>query len=347
MKIKKKSSSKTKSKLSFVNRLNRSKARAEAEIAESEKIEAQKDFNTHFVTEYHDSFRLPITKEYLPLIDYMRSSKVNHNNRAKNPDNIERIRRCLVAGEWYPDAVYIKISKEGFLMNGQHTLDAIFQFLTDAKTPDDVEFELGFFVGCNEDAMPYLDTQKRRSPEQNLKIEKTLLNRTQRDIVIIEGKRSVHKGKPFSRSGQVNFFEYRKVIEENKSILEDVFKDRVLSNDFPHRAIGYALFLLAKENKELAQSIMEEITEFYNKKEKGESSFASTKVMDKEIGEKVIKFLPKEHEFVELFREEKHKKMTKMASKTDRDCYRQEEFFPVACDWLVSNHNIDRKVFGL
>ncbi len=339
MKVKKISSSKTKSKLSFVKRISRSKARAEAKTIENEKNVAQEDFEAEFVTDDHESFRLPITKEYLPLIDYMRSSKVNYNNREKNPDNVKRILRCLEAGKWYPDAEYIKIAKEGFLMNGQHTLEAISQFLSDSKTPDDVEFELGFFVGCNADAMPYLDTQKKRSPEQNLKIENVLLNRTQRDIVIIEGKRVVHET-PFGRSGQVNYFEYENVIKENKSILEDVFKDRVLSNDFPHRAIGYALFLLAKENKELAESIMEEITEFHSTEDRGNSKFAYAKVRG---GGRQP--LPKEHEFVELFREKKHEKMMQMESKTDRDCYRQEEFFPLACEWLVLNHNIDQEVF--
>ena len=57
--------------------------------------------------------------------------------------------------------------------------------------------------------------------------------------------------------------------------------------------------------------------------------------------------LGQEHSLVELFREEKHLKMSHMTSKTSRDCYRQEEFFPIAVNWLLENYKIDRKTFSL
>jgi hypothetical protein len=91
------------------------------------------------------------------------------------------------------------------------------------------------------------------------------------------------------------------------------------------------LFLLAKENQELAEDIMNEICDSHSMENRGKS-FADPKQLE-------------EHLLVEMYRREKRDKIDTMSSKTNRDCYRQEEFFPIAVDWLVSNHNIDRKVF--
>ena len=335
MKVKTTNKTKKASKLYFDRKLGKSKAKMATKLSESEKIVTQDYFDEKFVKNDYEYLSVTFTSEDLPLIEYMKSSEVNSNNRQKVADNVYRLFRCLKAGVWYQENLDIHVAKEGYLMNGQHTLEAIAQFFLDANTPSDTEVPIGFKLGCNEDAMPYLDTQKKRSPEQNLVIENVLLNPIQKAIVLIEGKRVIH-GKPFGKSGQVNHFEYVDVIEENKSILEDVFKDRVLPNDFPRRAIGYALFLLAKENKGLAEDIMNEISDFCKDENRGESMSAFKKDGSA---------FPKEHELIELFRHEKNKKMKSLKSKTDRDCYRQEEFFPVAVDWLVLNHNIDRKVF--
>ncbi len=332
MKIQRLSKPKKASKLSFAKRLSRSKAKITSKITESEKIEAQKYFDETFTKNDYEYLQATLTKEDLPLIQHMKSSEVNSNNRQKNSDNVKRLYRCLKANKWYHENLDILISIEGQLMNGQHTLEAIDQYLLDANTPSDAEIQLGFKIGCNEDAMPYLDTQKKRSPEQNLKIKGVALNPTQKAVVLAEGKRVIH-GKPFGQSGQVNYFEYEDVIEENKSILEDVFEDRVLSKDFPHKAIGYALFLLAKEDQQLATEIMDEICEFHSNENRGDS-FADPSQLE-------------EHRIVEVYRREKNKKMeaVRKTSKTKRDCYRQEEFFPMAVDYLIENYNIDQEVF--
>jgi hypothetical protein len=330
MKVQTTNKTKKASKLSFARKLGRSKAKMATKLSESEKIETQDFFEENFVKDDYEYLPVTFTSEDLPLIEYMKSSEINSNNRQKVADNVARLFRCLKAGIWYQENLDIHVAKEGHLMNGQHTLEAVAQFFLDANTPSGSEVPIGFKIGCNEDAMPYLDTQKKRTPEQNLMIENVLLNPTQKAIVLIEGKRVIH-GKPFGYSGQVNYFEYEDIIEDNKSILTDVFKDRVLSRDFPHKSIGYALFLLAKENQELAEDIMNEICDSHSMENRGKS-FADPKQLE-------------EHLLVEMYRREKRDKIDTMSSKTNRDCYRQEEFFPIAVDWLVSNHNIDRKVF--
>lgn len=332
MKIQRLSKPKKASKLSFAKRLSRSKAKITSKITESEKIEAQEFFEKNFIRDDYEYFITTLTKEDLPLIQHMKSSEVNSKNREKTSDNVKRLYRCLEAGEWYHESLDIFISTEGRLMNGQHTLEAINQYLLNANTPSDAEVQLGFKVGCDEDAMPYLDTQKRRSPEQNLKIKDVALNPTQKAVVLAEGKRLI-LGRPFGASGQVNYFEYMNVIENNKSILEDVFEDRVLSRDFPHKAIGYALFLLAKEDQQLAKEIMDEISDFHSDEDRGDS-FADPSQLE-------------EHRIVEVYRREKKKKMDAVneTSKTTRDCYRQEEFFPEAVSYLMENYNIDQEVF--
>jgi hypothetical protein len=330
MKVQTINKTKKSSKLSFARKLSRSKAKIATKLSESEKVETQEFFQENFVKDNFEYLPVTFTNEDLPLIEYMKSSEINSNNRQKNSDNVARLFRCLKADKWYQENLDIHISKEGRLMNGQHTLEAMAQFFLDANTSSDAEVSIAFKVGCNEDAMPYLDTQKKRTPDQNLMIENVLLNPTQRAIVLIEAKRVIH-GKPFRQSGQVNYFEYENVIEDNKNILENVFKDRVLSRDFPHKSIGYALFLLAQENEELAEDIMNEICDSHSMKNRSKS-FADPKQLQ-------------EHLLVEMFRREKRDKMDTMNSKTSRDCYRQEEFFPIVVEWLVSNHNIDRKVF--
>ena len=54
-----------------------------------------------------------------------------------------------------------------------------------------------------------------------------------------------------------------------------------------------------------------------------------------------------EHRIVEEYRREKKKKMeaVEKTSKTKRDCYRQEEFFPEAVSHLMKHYNIDQEVF--
>jgi hypothetical protein len=117
------------------------------------------------------------------------------------------------------------------------------------------------------------------------------------------------------------------VIDENRELLNKVFSDRVLSQDFPHKAIGYALFCLAKEDEALALEIMDEICEFHNDPDNGVSLTGK----------------PLEHPIVELFRANK---ATFMSSKLNaRNGYRTEAFYPDAVQYLCDNYDIDAKIF--
>ncbi len=303
-------------------------------LSPKQQVHAENKFKKKFVKSNFEYFTYHFSKKDLPLIHFMRSDEVNDpkNNRDKTPDNIARLVRTLKAGKWYFETDDIKISTQGKLMNGQHTLDAVYQFLNDAETDDNATIEVGFKVGCRPEAMPYLDTQKKRSAYQTLKISnngvENPLNRTQLAVVLAEGKRSVH-GIAFPKAGSfiVNPFEYEEVITENRELLNRVFADRVLSQDFPHKAIGFALFHLAKEDEELAIEIMDEICEFHNDPDNGLSQTGK----------------PMEHPLVELFRA--NKAMFMSSKLNARNGYRTEAFYPDAVDYLCDNYDIDPKVF--
>lgn len=299
------------------------------------RIQAQSKFEALFVKDAFDYFTYDFKAEDLPLLDYMRSSDVNNpeKNRAKNDDNVKRLYRCLKAGEWYFESIDILINKNGELLNGQHTLEAINQFLLDASTPRKTSVKVGFKVAVNSKAMPYLDTQRKRTPEQNLRIKQGgvnyQLNKAQHEIVIREGKRLVH-GSAFGSMGVVNFFEYDSVIKKHSKMLNNVFGNRSFCQDFPHVAISFPLFTLAKEDEELANTILDEICNFRNQGDSERSDY---------------KDAPKEHEVIEEFRRLKFIKMNNMTSKTSRDCYRSEEFYPVFVDWLVENYDVNPSIF--
>ena len=329
---------KSTSKLSLASKLKNSRKKIAQKIGledDSYRFIALLQFDQEFKKENFEHKVVTFTSDDLPLIDYMRSEKVNNNNRSKDADNVNRLFRCLKGGAWHFESDDIKVCSDGFLLNGQHTLEAISQYFNDATTPKDAEVLLGFKLGVSKGAMPYFDTQKKRSPEQNLNIKNVALNPIQKQIVLAEGKKVI-LGNPFPKKGQINYFEYENVIEANQEILDEVFDAVSLSKDFPHMAIGYALFLLAKEDKELAQELMDEIKAKHSESLKDETPRSRYNVK-----------LGQEHSLVELFREEKHLKMSHMTSKTSRDCYRQEEFFPIAVDWLVENYKIDRKALSL
>jgi len=313
------------------------KARAKGKV--KTKVDPKTEFKENFIkSEFSVIERFDFTKSNMELLDYMRSEEVNDpaSNRSKDKDNIYRLLRTLKAGHWHRQAAVFQINKNGKLMNGQHTLDAISLYLLDVETDNDAVVEVIFFLGCNEDSMPYIDTQKKRSPHQNLRIRNgksnIKLNRMQENIVLIEAKREVHN-KPFGACGQVQFFEYDAVVKKNQGILSRVFRDRVLSTDFP-KSISYALFCLAKEDEELANDILDEICNFRNQDNRPLSRWYPAR-------KKVLQ----EHELVERFREEKHLKISGMTSSTGRDCYRAEEFYPIAIEWLTENYDIDSKIF--
>ena len=338
MKTKTNNKNKSASKLAFASKLKNSRKKIAKKIAindDSLMLITSLQFNEEFKRENFEHKVITFTADDLPLIDYMRSEKINNNNRSKDADNVKRLFRCLKGGAWHFESDDIKICPNGYLLNGQHTLEAMSQYFNDASTPKDAEVLLGFKLGVSQGAMPYFDTQKKRSPEQNLRIKNVALNPMQKQIVLAEG-RNVILGNPFPKKGQINYFEYEDVIEANQGILDRVFDAVSLSTDFPYKSIGYALFLLAKKDEELAQELMDEIKSQHSEALKANAPKSRYKV---KVG--------KEHDLVELYREEKHLKMSHMTSKTSRDCYRQEEFFPLAVDWLVENHNIDRKVFSL
>lgn len=313
------------------------KARAKRKV--KTKVDPKTEFKENFIkSEFSVMERFDFTKSNMELLDYMRSEAVNDpaHNRSKHKDNVYRLLRTLKAGHWHRQLALFRIDQNGKLMNGQHTLDAISLYLLDVETDNDAVVGVMFFLGCDRDSMPYIDTQKKRSPHQNLRIRNgksnIKLNRMQENIVLIEAKREVH-GKPFGACGQVQFFEYDSVVKKNKGILSRVFRDRVLSMDFP-KSISYALFCLAKEDEDLANDILDEICNFRNQDNRPLSRWypAHKKVLQ-------------EHKLVERFREEKHLKISGMTSSTSRDCYRSEEFYPIAIEWLTENYDIDSKIF--
>lgn len=316
------------------------KASVRAEVAQNN-LNAQAKFAELFKKEDFDHFVYEFSSKDLPLVDHMRSEEVNDpsTNREKTSDNVKRLYRCLVAGEWHFESIDIMIDSNGILLNGQHTLEAVAQYLNHADTPKGAKVKLGFKVGVDSGAMPYLDTQKKRSPQQNLRIKHgdldIRLNRTQENIVMTEGRRTIH-GQPFGKGGggTVNFFEYENVIKKHSSMLDRIFGNKVLCKDFPHKAIGYAIFSLAKEDEELACEIMNDISDFHNQTNRGDSEWC-----DK----------PQEHELVELFRKEKMKRENSSYTslKNARDGYRQEDFYPVVIDWVCENHDVSRKIFPI
>ena len=305
--------------------------------ANKDKITAEIRFKKDFVRK---GFR---TKEYsfiekdLPLIDHMSSGEVNSNNRSKSHDNVKRLYRCLEANQWHEGASVVCISNEGVMLNGQHTFDAISQWFRTSKKAKGKKVPVVFLLGMDPNSMPYIDTAKKRSPHQNLRIkqgeEDIKLNRAQEYIVLTEGKNSVH-GSPFSKGKAINFFEYDNVIKKHSSMLSRVFGDRVFCSDFPHIGISYALFCVAKEDEELANTILDEICDIHNESNRELSKWYPYK-----------KQILVEHELIEKFREEKHLKMSGMTSKTGRDCYRAEEFYPLAVNWLVEKYDLDRNIF--
>jgi hypothetical protein len=303
------------------------------------KVTAEKQFNKIFKQKEFKYFTYDFGVKDLPLLDHMRSDQVNDpsRNRGKADDNIKRLFRCLQAGQWFFESIDILINERGELLNGQHTLDAISQYLLDAKTPRDAVVKVGFKLGVDSRAMPYLDTQKKRSPHQNLRIKQggvdIKLNRAQEYIVLTEGKNLVH-GSPFAKGKIVNFFEYDSVIKKHSSMLNRVFGNRVFCSDFPHIGISYPLFCVAKEDEELANTILDEICDIHNESNREVSKWYPYE-----------KQIPVEHELIEKFRQEKHLKMSGMTSKTGRDCYRAEEFYPLAVNWLVEKYDLDRNIF--
>jgi hypothetical protein len=336
MKVKNITKNKSTSKLSFANKLKNARRNLIKKLdVSSEELITSLHYEQEFKREIFEHKVVALSNDDLPLIDHMRSEKINNNNREKNSDNVKRLLRCLKAGEWHFESIDIMVCSDGYLMNGQHTLEAISQYFNDATTPKDAEILLGFKLGVNQKAMPYLDTQKKRSPEQNLKIKDVAVNRTQKEIILAEG-RKVILGQPFGKRGQINYFEYENVIKKNQGILNRVFDNISLSMDFPHKAIGYALFSLAKKDEELAKEIMDDICAEH-----------SESLKDKAVISRYNTKYCKEHDLVELFREERHRKMAGLSSKTDKDCYRSEEFYPLVVDWLVEKHNVDRKVFSI
>lgn len=312
------------------------KPSARAKNAQND-LEAQAKFTKLFKKEDFGHFVYEFTSKDLPLINHMRSEEVNDpsNNRERTSDNVRRLYRCLVAGEWHFESIDIMIDSSGVLLNGQHTLEAVYQYLNSSDTPKDTKVKMGFKVGVSSDAMPYLDTQKKRSPQQNLRIKSgdldIRLNRTQERIVMTEGRRVIH-GQPFRSTGSINFFEYANVIKKHSSMLDRIFGNRIFCQDFPHNAIGYGVFCLAKEDEELAYEIMNDISDFHNDADREDSEWC-----DK----------PQEHELVELFRKEKMKRKNSSYNslKNVRDGYRQEDFYPVVIDWICENYDVDRKVF--
>lgn len=303
--------------------------------ANKDKVTAEIKFNRTFKKANFKFFSYEFSVKDLPLIEHICSQEVNSNNRVKSDDNTRRLYRSFLANEWYPEASIIAVSKQGELINGQHTFDAMNQFFNTSKATKNKKVLVHFFLGVNPKAMPYWDTAKKRSPHQNLTIKHNGydigLNRIQKEIVLTEGKNIIH-GSPFVRFGQVNFFEYENVIKKHSSMLDRVFGNRVFCVDFPYKAIGYALFCVAKEDEELADTIITEICDYHN------HSKQKFKLSD-------YKDALEEHPIIEEFRRQKMLKMKPMTSKTSRDCYRAEEFYPKATKWLSANYDIDSKIF--
>lgn len=306
--------------------------------SDRDKIKAKIQFRKEFVKQVFEPKMYSFSEKDLPLIEYLSSEEVNSNNRGKTDDNIRRLYRCLEADQWYPTANVLEISREGVLLNGQHTFDAMNQWFRTSKKAKGKKVSVVFFIGVDPNSMPYIDTAKKRSPHQNLKIKhkgtRISLNSIQKEIVITEGKRTIH-GSPFAKSGHVNFFEYENVIKKHSSMLTKIFSDRTFCSGFPKKAIGYALFCLAKEDEELAESIMDEICKVHNTKGRKKSRFGN---------------FPEEHTLVELFREEKLLKMSVLNDNgvcNHRDGYRQEEFYPLLVDKIVETYEVEQSIFPL
>lgn len=306
--------------------------------SDRDNIKAKIQFKKEFVKQNFEPKMYSFTEKDLPLIEYLSSEEVNSNNRGKTDDNIRRLYRCLEADQWYATANVLEISREGVLLNGQHTFDAMNQWFRTSKKSKGKKVPVVFFIGVDPNSMPYIDTAKRRSPHQNLKIKhngtRISLSPIQKEIVLTEGRYAIH-GSPFAKSGHVNFFEYDNVIKKHSSMLDKIFGDRAFCSGFPKKAIGYALFCLAKENEELAESIMDEICKVHNTTGRKKSRFCK---------------LPEEHSLVELFREEKLLKMSLLNDNgvcNHRDGYRQEEFYPLLVNKIVETYKVKKSIFPL
>lgn len=306
-------------------------------------LQGQVDFENQFIKKDFECKIFEFTKKHLPLINHMRSEKVNDptNNRDKTKDNVLRLFRCMKAGHWKPQANVLHIDPQGLLLNGQHTLDAAALYFNDATTLKDAKLSIVFFLGSDRDCMPYLDTQKKRLPHQSLRIKEgdlqISLNRTQEAIVLAEGRNTI-LGSPFAPKGQINFFENENVVKKHSSMLSSIFGSRVLCQDFPHKSVGYALFALAKVDEELASEIMDDICNHHSEALKAKSAPLSK-----------WKNSVKEHDLIEQFREEKFR-ITNLAvsgGMNKRDGFRQEDFYPIAVNWIVTNYKVDGKVFPI
>ena len=215
MKVKASNKPKLNSKSASVIKLQNLRSKFAQKLTEDESLIISLQFDAEFKRENFEHKVVALTADDLPLINYMRSEKINNNNRSKDVDNVKRLFRCLKGEAWHYETDDIKICSNGYLLNGQHTLEAISQYFNDASTSEGTEVLLGFKLGVSTGAMPYFDTQKKRSPEQNLKIKGVALNPIQKQIVLAEGRYSI-LGNPFPQRGQINYFEYENVIKANK-----------------------------------------------------------------------------------------------------------------------------------
>lgn len=298
-----------------------------------------KRFEKDFVKKSFQYKQFTFGKDDLEFLRLLASETINppQKNRDKSNDNIHRLVRCMVKGEWFPEVLDIHIDPNGRMKNGQHSIDALIQYLEQHDCPDDAQITLGFKLGSNPKAMAYMDSCRPRSPMQTLAIEidgnTTLVNKNMKDVIKFATKEKIHDFFPLrygSTSKMVNFFEMQEVIDEYSELLVDLFGELGFPRQDWSGGIRYALFKLAQDHRELAVELSKDIRDVHAE---------NWSESEPELSDYVD--LNKEHDVLEYCRSKKYSK--KFLAKR----YIAPDYYDATAEWIVEHYpEVDAKTFA-
>jgi len=296
-------------------------------------------FDEDFIKNSFEYKLFTFGKDDLEFLRLLSSEVVNppQKNRDKSNDNIDRLVRCMVKGEWFPEVLDIHIDPSGKMKNGQHSIDAVIQYLEKHDCPDDAKVTLGFKLGSNPKAMAYMDSCRPRSPMQTLAIEidgnATLINKNMKDVIKFATKEKIHDFFPLrygSTSKMVNFFEIQETIDEYSELLVDLFGELGFPRQDWSGGIRYALFKLAQDHRELAVELSKEIRDVH-----AENWAESEPEMSDYVD------LIKEHNILE------HCRSIKYSKKYLAKRYVAPDYYDATVEWVLENHpEVEAKTFA-
>ncbi len=187
-------------------------------------------------------------KEALKMLSH------NEGNRSVSERNVNFLLSEMRRGNWKITGHTIKISKDGRLLDGQHTLQALVKF---GKPLD-----LCVARGLDDEIFEVLDTGKGRTAADVLQISgfknATALSGVVRAILSYQAGMYVSSGRK-SKIAASNS-QIRKFVESNASIHEVVVYSQTVSKRFKGLApahIGMLYWILSRRNQEKAEIFFE------------------------------------------------------------------------------------------